>query len=93
MWLFVPFLFLLLLAIIGGLLVGGIYAAVLIPVVAIILLGIAAALLLRKSRGGRRSRPAGSVGPPSQADSAADRETAPDSAMRDDSLDAARGGS
>jgi hypothetical protein len=80
MWLFVPFLFLLVLAIVGGVLVGGIYAAVLLPIVAIILIGAMSAVLLRQSRGGRRSRPPGWVGPPPQADSAADRETAPDPA-------------
>jgi hypothetical protein len=89
MWLFVPFLFLLVLAVIGGVLVGGIYAAVLLPIVAIILIGAMSAVFLRQSRAGRRSRPPGWVGPPPQADSAADRETAPDTAStRDVSADA-----
>jgi len=93
MWLVIPFIVLLILAVIGGLLVGGIYAAVLIPVVVIILFAVGVALFLRQSRTGRKPRPLGSVGPPPQADSAAGREMAPDSATREDSMDAAQGGS
>jgi membrane protein implicated in regulation of membrane protease activity len=88
MWLFVPFIVLLVLAIIGGLLVGGIYAAVLLPIVAIVLIAGMSAVLLRRSRAGRRSRPPGWVGPPTQADSAAGRETAPDPALHQIGADA-----
>jgi hypothetical protein len=90
MWIVVPFIVLLILAILGGLLVGGIYAAVLIPVVVIILFGVGIGVFLRQSKAGRRSRPPGSVGPPAQADSAAGLEIGPDPATRSDAMDTAR---
>lgn len=47
MWLIVPFILLLVFVLIGGALVGGIYADVLIPIVVIILVGVSVLVVMR----------------------------------------------
>jgi uncharacterized membrane protein YfcA len=50
MWLIVPFLILLIFVLVGGALVGGIYADVLIPIVAIVLIGVFVGVIMRRPR-------------------------------------------
>src|SRR3978361_428157 len=56
MWLALPVVVLVILAIIGGLVVGGIYAAVLLPIVVLILIGMGAAIFKHQADPDFRAR-------------------------------------
>jgi uncharacterized membrane protein YfcA len=57
MWLIVPLILLLVFVLIGGALVGGIYADVLIPIVVIILVAVSVLIVMRRRPRGPDGRP------------------------------------
>lgn len=65
MWLGLVFLFVIVLALLGGVVVGGIYALILLPIAAIILVGALGLTIWRRANDPeRRAGPAGRAGQP-----------------------------